>query len=1101
MPLDTNAIQPYLRSFQFTKLFTQELGWDNPDMRPQTVQIKEQTYALTPVAHKRGVQVFECSPGANGTIPDYPTRQKIDREARKIAHEHLIIFTDAARSNQTWQWVAREPGKPATYRDHPYNVNQRGDLLIQKLDSIVIPLSDEEDLTLSEVITRTRTAFDKERVTRRFYDRFKIEHGIFLKFIEGVELQADREWYASLMLNRLMFVYFIQRKGFLDDDPDYLPNRLERLKAQHAGDSFFSFYRHFLLKLFHQGLGSHHHTPELEALLGKVPYLNGGLFELHQLEQNNPNIHIPDDAFEKIFDFFDDYQWYLDDRELSNDREINPDVLGYIFEKYINQKQMGAYYTKEDITGYISQNTVIPYLFDAAHPHCRIAFEGDPSIWDYLKMEPDRYIYKPVKKGIEKPLPPEIAAGIADVSKRTGWNRPAPEDYALPTEIWREVVARRKRYEDVWLKLVNGEVRDIKDLITLNLDIRQFAQDVIQNCEGPELLRAFWGAIQSVTVLDPTCGSGAFLFAALNILKPLYEACLNRMQAFVDDLDRSPLPHHPKQFSDFRDTLAHVAAHHNRDYFILKSIILNNLYGVDIMEEAVEICKLRLFLKLVAQVETAEQIEPLPDIDFNIRAGNTLVGFATLKEAEVAIDRKFDFDGVKDRIRERVEIAARQFTMFRHQQTELGGEVTPQDKAALRSSLKKLNDELDRYLAQEYGIDPNSIPDKVSYEDRFQQWRASHQPFHWFVEFYGIMDRGGFDVIIGNPPYIEYIKVREEYTILNYRTVECGNLYAPIIERSFAIARSNARFGMIVQLSSICTDRMALLQSELMKMSRNLWVTNYDDRPAKLFDGLEHIRASIILTQKRGDSSMSSLLAYSTNLIRWYTECRSVLFDLVTYGDVTDAIIPGSIPKIGDHSLKRLIEKVRKVRRTVADVDMHNSSYVIHYHRSPLYWIRSMDFMPIFQSANSNRSVHHFKDFYLREPKYVKPVGSIINSSLFYLWFIVYGNGRNVALRDIEMLPCDVQSLSEEYGMSLNATFATLMDDYRNHSKTRVRKDGVMLQEFYPAMSKHIMDEIDTVLARYYGLTDEELDFIINYDIKYRMGRDRKSEEGERDEE
>ena len=152
-------------------------------------------------------------------------------------------------------------------------------------------------------------------------------------------------------------------------------------------------------------------------------------------------------------------------------------------------------------------------------------------------------------------------------------------------------------------KLAAGEVRDINDLITLNLDIRQFAQDVIENCEGPDLLRAFWQAIERVTILDPTCGSGAFLFAALNILEPLYEACLDRMEAFVDDLERSGEKHRPEKFSDFRKVLANVAAHPNRRYFILKSIILNNLFGVDIMEEAVEICKLRLFLKLAAQVE------------------------------------------------------------------------------------------------------------------------------------------------------------------------------------------------------------------------------------------------------------------------------------------------------------------------------------------------------------------------------------------------------------------------------------------------------------------------------------------------------------------
>ena len=64
-------------------------------------------------------------------------------------------------------------------------------------------------------------------------------------------------------------------------------------------------------------------------------------------------------------------------------------------------------------------------------------------------------------------------------------------------------------------RIANREVTNINDLVTLNLDIRQFAQDVIENCEGPELLRAFWHTIEKVTILDPTCGSGAFLFAAL----------------------------------------------------------------------------------------------------------------------------------------------------------------------------------------------------------------------------------------------------------------------------------------------------------------------------------------------------------------------------------------------------------------------------------------------------------------------------------------------------------------------------------------------------------------------------------------------------------
>ena len=126
---------------------------------------------------------------------------------------------------------------------------------------------------------------------------------------------------------------------------------------------------------------------------------------------------------------------------------------------------MGAYYTKEDITEYISKNTIIPYLFDAARKKCAIAFKPDSALWRLLRDDPDRYIYPAVGHGVTcdydrinhrdhkrraapLPLPAEIEAGVKDVSKRDGWNKPAPETYALPTETWREVVARRQRCMD-----------------------------------------------------------------------------------------------------------------------------------------------------------------------------------------------------------------------------------------------------------------------------------------------------------------------------------------------------------------------------------------------------------------------------------------------------------------------------------------------------------------------------------------------------------------------------------------------------------------------------------------------------------------------------
>ena len=181
--------------------------------------------------------------------------------------------------------------------------------------------------------------------------------------------------------------------------------------------------------------------------------------------------------------------------------------------------------------------------------------------------------------------------------------------------------------------------------------------------------------------------------------------------------------------------------HPSERYFILKSIVLNNLYGVDIMEEAVEICKLRLFLKLVAQLERYDQIEPLPDIDFNVRAGNTLVGFTSLDAVREAMTvmpngqyRALDEEQQRTlaRIEEDADVAGRAFDRFREQQTALGGEVTQQDKKDLGDRLRSLADELDRLLAAEYGVDLKKVT-------AFDAWRAGHQPFHWFAEFYGIM--------------------------------------------------------------------------------------------------------------------------------------------------------------------------------------------------------------------------------------------------------------------------------------------------------------------------------------------------------------------------
>ena len=459
-------LRPYLQGFNFRDLFIEGLGWDNYTESPSIISVSNRDFTLTPIAQKRGFGVFMCESDGDGSIPDYPIRRKIESQVTKRAFEHMIIFIDAAKTTQIWQWVRREAGKPAACREQHYYANQTGEALAQRLARILVTLSEETGLNLPDVTTKVRAAMDVEKVTKRFYDRFKDELKAFSEFIDGITAQGDRDWYASLMLNRMMFVYFVQKQGFLADDTDYLRNKLAEVRGTYGNGQFQGFYREFLLRLFHEGLGKpeNERDDELKKLLGDVPFLNGGLFDPHELEETHTDISISDETFERAFDFFDSYRWHLDERPNREDNEINPDVLGYIFEKYVNQKQMGAYYTKEDITGYISRNTVIPFLFDAARKKDNVAFQPNGGVWRLLQDDPDRYIYKAVGHGVmwnsrdaanperlDAPLdlPLDIAAGIDDVSKRGGWNEAAPETHALPTETWREVVARRQRYEEV----------------------------------------------------------------------------------------------------------------------------------------------------------------------------------------------------------------------------------------------------------------------------------------------------------------------------------------------------------------------------------------------------------------------------------------------------------------------------------------------------------------------------------------------------------------------------------------------------------------------------------------------------------------------------
>ena len=1084
MNINRRLFNQYIADSDFRTLFIREMLWNNPQGQTTfDITIEESTYCFELIAQRNGFQVLTCQVKE---IPTSSLAKKIDTRLRRQANDYICIYY--LPNSQHHLWVV--PVNKVEKRDLvlvEYETAEAANFLYEKMEGLSFELDDHT--TIMDVKERVQGAFiiNSEKITKDFYSGFRKEHTRFVNYIKGMDDEIEskknkgKQWYTSVMLNRLMFCYFIQKKGFLDLNVNYLTDKLAWVKREQGENRFYdSFYKGFLCSLFHDGLNSPRHNPDFQQRYGRIPYLNGGMFDEHELEKQYPDIDIADEAFESLFAFFDNWHWHLDDRLTATGRDINPDVLGYIFEQYINDRaQMGAYYTKEDITEYIGRNTIVPFLMDETKKADEKPFKASGSVWQFLRDSGDKYIYDAVRHGHDTPIPEHIAVGIDTtqpqlLERRSRWNERTPEPWALPTEIWRETIERLQRYNNIKTKIENGEITEINDFITYNLNIRQFVYDYLLNTEDHLFVKHFYKVLQKISILDPTCGSGAFLFAALNILEPLYEVCISRMQDWNNE--------NPRLFEEELNEL-NQKYRSNIRYFIYKSIILRNLYGVDIMVEATEIAKLRLFLKMVAVVDVNPRdnnlgLDPLPDIDFNIRCGNTLVGYATEKEMEEGVKYMdmFARQEFETKVYDEIDVVSTAYNTFRKVQLEQNAdlETFKNAKAQLKERLSILNELLNQnlHIATAPGMNYN-------------EWKHSHQPFHWFAEFYEIIyGNGGFDVIIGNPPYVGYTRRNKEtkkaiidiYQVRGYLTLPTSNLYAFTIERSHIIMHDKSKVGMIIPISAFANDSMKELQSLFKSCFAHLYISNYHQRPAQLFIGVLQ-RLSIFLAQKDVPN-----IIYTTGINRWYEENRNLLFQNITYVK-TDQSHQKHIVKLGTNIETSIFSKyVTNIALSsyLGGYDIQNSMF--YRTAGGGYWVTFLN--NEFDCISVSNKHSSFKSEFI-----AKYFTAALNSNLFWWYYsinfdlfnfkdyMIFGFQITYSEKILKLLI----KFSEKMENSLrkNASFYVINSKTNGATKTVTYKKQ---------LSKSLMDEIDKILAKHYGFTEEELDFIINYDIKYRMG-------------
>ena len=698
--LNFPAFEEHLKAFDFQRLFIDVLGWNRPAAGRdwQADQAGDTAYSHRIVAELGGVVAIQVV--VDGGWPDEALRMKVWRHVAHSHAENLLIFINQQHeaSQSQWYWVKRdkhpETCKPRlTSRRHEYFKGQPVDLFASKLQAMVVELSELDTagrLPVLEAARRIAAALDVEKTTKKFFKAYQDQHLALLEHIQGIDNERDKRWYASVLLNRLMFVWFLQKKGFLQDQNgsqrfDYLREQLQISEQRGAN----LFYGEFLAALFFEAFAKPEadRSPQAKALTGQIPYLNGGLFLPHKLEQDadhalrlGKTLHVADAAFKGIFDLFASFTWHLDDTPGGSADEINPDVLGYIFEKYINQKAFGAYYTRPEITSYLADRSIHKLILERVY---------EPAI-------PELHI-----KEVKFDTVPDLLAGM---DARTA------------------------------LKLVNE-------------------------------------VLPSITILDPAVGSGAFLVAALKSLINVYYAVVGRAELGAS--------------AELEKWLKAIKKDHpSVGYYIKRRIVTDNLHGVDIMEEACEIAKLRLFLAMVASVRKVEDLEPLPNIDFNILPGNSLVGLMRVDEHEFNSKQN---DLFKPTYRSLVEEKNRHLAAYRNAADQLGKHL----------NLRELRDSIDVEMRHASGVMNELLRDQfealgVKFEEA--QWDAKKKdlgkpkkrqvtvadiaaqtPFHWGYVFDDIVQkRGGFDIILANPPW-EVFKPQAKEFFAEYSGVVTKN--------------------------------------------------------------------------------------------------------------------------------------------------------------------------------------------------------------------------------------------------------------------------------------------------------------------------------------
>jgi len=434
--------------------------------------------------------------------------------------------------------------------------------------------------------------------------------------------------------------------------------------------------------------------------------------------------------------------------------------------------------------------------------------------------------------------------------------------------------------------------------------------------------------ILSLSVLDPTMGSGHFLVNATNHIANFIVEILNEYPC---------LPDRQAGYNSEIDSNAGLW---------IRRVVEDCIYGVDLNPLAVELAKLCLW------ITTAFKEKQLCFLNHHLKQGNALVGVRISDlEEYLTKARGSKHDLFMQSYINSIKRAAESYEKKLSKLTEAREDIEKK-----KEILSELDEELAPYkhLCNLFTHYLRGEIDESDFLSQVESWSESKKSqkvlaslnskdfFHWDLEFPDVFygDNSGFDVVIGNPPYVQQQDI--SYKPIINRTIKCGNTYAFIFEKSLSLIKPKGIYGFIVPMSSICTERMSPLQELLAFQSHIIKIANFAERPSKIFTGVEQ-KISIILGIKKDVKDIDNNLCqvFSSGYIQWNTEERKYLFNensqKISYINCGIFIKRGSIPKLSNDIEINILEKLCKMPNKLIDIISNKNSDVhICYHATAI---------------------------------------------------------------------------------------------------------------------------------------------------------------------